>query len=53
MQIWKISAYFMQGVQLIILGRVTGSLFSFLFWKKLKAHHWLSKIYFKWLAMGN
>jgi hypothetical protein len=51
MQIWQISAYFNQGVQLIILGRVIVLLFYV--WKKIKAHHWLSKIYFKCLAMGN
>jgi hypothetical protein len=51
MHIWHISAYFKPGVQLIILGRITGSFFSF--WQKLKAHHGLFKLNFKWLAMGN
>jgi hypothetical protein len=52
MQIWHILAYFKPGVQLVILGRITGSLF-FNFWQKLKARHWLFKLNFKWLAMGN
>jgi hypothetical protein len=51
MQIWDISAYFKQGVQLIILGIVTSHFFYFR--KKLKVHLWLSKMYFKCLAMGN
>jgi hypothetical protein len=52
MQIWHISAYFKPGVQLVILGRITGSLFLN-FWQKLKARRWLFKLNFKWLAMGN